>query len=157
MMLFGTIHLRKLVSSLALTLGTGLLAGYLSGSQGGIYGALNQPPLAPPGWVFGAVWTVLYILMGVSLYLVRTTPGEHGRAETVFALQLLINFFWPILFFALGWYCFSVLWLILLILAVALTVWLFYQVNKTAAWLLVPYFVWCLFALYLNIGVCILN
>ncbi len=155
--MFGTIHLRKLISSLVLTVGTGLLAGVLSGNQGDVYSTLIQPPLAPPGWVFGLVWTVLYILMGVSLYLVRNTPGIHKKETTAFYVQLLINFLWPILFFQFRLYCFSVLWIILLVAALIYTILLFYRVNPASAWILIPYLLWCLFATYLNIGVCLLN
>lgn len=155
--MFQTIHLRKLVSSLALTLGTGLLAGFLTGNQAEIYQGLNRPPLSPPGWVFGVVWTVLYLLMGIALYLVRTAPGEHRNAETAFAAQLFLNFCWPILFFGLRLFCMSAIWLALLLIAVAITTFLFYRIKPAAGWLFVPYLLWCMFALYLNIGTCILN
>ncbi len=155
--MFQTIHLRKLLGSIALTLGTGFLSSLLSGGQAGLYQELNQPPLSPPGWVFGIVWTILYILMGISFYLVKSTPGDHDGAEKAFILQLFLNFCWPILFFGLKLYCFSVLWLVLLILAIIVTIILFYRVNKLSAWLLLPYLLWCIFATYLNIGVCVLN
>ncbi len=155
--MFHTIHLRKLIGSLAITLGVGFLTGFLTGNQSGIYQTLNQPPLAPPGWVFGVVWTVLYFLMGIALYFVRITPGEHKNAVTAFAAQLFLNFCWPLLFFGLQLYCFSAIWLFVLLIAVAITTVLFFQVKPVAGWLLIPYFIWCVFALYLNIGICVLN
>ena len=155
--MFQTIHLRKLLSSLALTLGTGLLSGFLAGNQGAIYTELNRPPLSPPGAVFGIVWTILYLCMGIALYLVRMTPGKHDTAQKAFGLQLFLNFCWSLLFFGLRWYCFSALWLGLLLLALVWTMLLFYRIQPAAFWWLVPYLLWCCFALYLNIGVCVLN
>lgn len=155
--MFRTIHLRKLLSSLALTLGTGLLAGFLSGNQGEIYTNLNQPPLAPPGAVFGIVWTILYIFMGISLYLIRIAPGRDMLAEKAFGIQLFLNLCWPLVFFGFNWYCVSVLVLALLLIALILTMLLFYRTQPAAFWWLVPYLLWCFFALYLNIGVCVLN
>ncbi len=157
MILFGTVHLKKLLKSILLTLGGGILVGLIAGDQGMVYETLVQPPFAPPRWVFGVVWSLLYLLMGVSLYLIRVTPGNHSRALKPFFLQLFVNFIWPILFFNFGWYCFSGIWLALLIFLVGITIYQFYQVKPAAAWLLVPYFIWCLFALYLNVGICILS
>ena len=155
--MFQTIHLRKLLSSLALTLGTGLFSGFLAGNQGAIYTELNRPPLSLPGAAFGIVWTVLYICMGIALYLIRITPGDHSVAQKVFGLQLFLNFCWSLLFFGLKWYCFSAIWLGLLLLAVVLTMILFYRIKPETFWWLLPYLLWCCFALYLNIGVCVLN
>ncbi len=155
--MFQTIHLRKLISSLALTLGTGFLTGFLTGNQTEVYQELVRPPLSPPGWVFGVVWSVLYLLMGIALYLVGTTQGDHKRAIGAFGIQLFLNFCWPILFFGLRLYCFSAIWLGALLAAVVLTTILFFRIKPLAGWLLVPYLLWCAFALYLNIGTCILN
>ena len=155
--MFQTIHLRKLLSSLALTLGTGFLASMLSGNQGEVYASLNKPPFAPPGFVFGIVWIILYVCMGISLYLVRTTPGKHTGAEKLFGLQLFMNFCWPLQFFGLGLYCFSALWLGVLLVVIVLTMLAFWRINPVAFWLLMPYLLWCIFALYLNIGVCVLH
>ena len=155
--MFQTIHLRKLISSLALTLGTGFLTGFLTGNQTEVYQGLVRPPLSPPGWVFGVVWSVLYLLMGIALYLVRTTQGDNKKAIGAFAIQLFLNFCWPILFFGLRLYCFSAIWLGVLLVAVVITTILFFRVKPLAGWLLVPYLLWCVFALYLNIGTCILN
>ena len=157
--MFKTIHLRKLITSLLITLGTGLLAWVLSGNMSDIYQALNKPPLSPPGVIFGIVWTVLYLIMGLSLYLVRIQRESQGRSNALilFALQLAVNFCWPLLFFSLQKYCLSVIWLfLLLILAAAATI-LFYRQNSTAGRLMLPYLLWCIFAAYLNIGICILN
>ncbi|MBR5152970.1 MAG: tryptophan-rich sensory protein [Clostridia bacterium] len=150
-------HFRKLIGSLVITLGTGIFSALLSGNLAENYGTFVKPPLSPPGWIFGPVWTVLFILMGISLYFVRTTPGTHTKETGIFYLQLFFNFFWSILFFRFGLYCFSAWWLAFLILLVGYTIYLFYRVKPLAGGLLIPYLLWCLFAHYLNIGVCVLN
>lgn len=157
--MFKTINLRRAVSSLAITLCTGILAWYFSGGTAEIYPKLAKPPLSPPGAVFGIVWTVLYILMGISLCLVRFAPENNVKAAAVkyFSLQLAANFIWPVLFFSLHKYCFSAVWLVFLLILVAVATVYFYKAVRTAGLLMIPYLLWCVFALYLNIGICILN
>lgn len=157
--MFQTFHLRKFLTSLGLTLVTGFLAGLLSGGQSEIYGSLIKPPFSPPGSVFPVVWAILYVLMGISLYLIRVLPNtaEKRRAILFFGLQLFFNFCWPIAFFAFKLYCFSGVWLAGLIILLAITLYDFYKLKPIAGVLLIPYLIWCIYALYLNIGVCILN
>ncbi len=157
--MFKTINLRKILSSLIVTLGVGFLAGALSGNMGNIYQSFNKPLLSPPPAVFGAVWTALYILMGIALYRIRVLPEskEKSAAVSFFALQLAANFIWPLLFFAMQMYCFSAVWLGLLLVLLTVSVIYFFRLDKTAGILMFPYLLWCIFALYLNVGVCILN
>lgn len=157
--MFQTIHLRKLLVSLGVTLGAGFLAGILTRGQTGVYEQLSKPPLSPPGAIFGIVWTVLYLCMGIALYLVweRPASGERSVALRICAVQLFFNFCWPLLFFQLHWYCFAAVWLAVLVLLVLLTAILFYRQDAAAGKLFLPYLLWCLFALYLNVGVCMLN
>lgn len=158
--LFGTINLKKLITSLIIPLGVGFLSSILTKNSMDIYGQINQPPLAPPGSVFPIVWTILFVLMGISLYLVRTTKGDQtikNRGYIFYGLQLLFNFLWSIAFFNLRLYCFTAFWLGALIILIAINIYYFSKINKVAGWLLVPYILWCAFALYLNIGICILN
>ena len=122
--------------------------------------SLNKPPLAPPGWLFPVVWTILFVLMGIASYLVLTAGKDRlttRAALTVYGIQLAVNFFWPVIFFNLGSYLFAFLWLILLWVLILATAILFYQLSKPAAWLLIPYLIWVTFAGYLNFGVFILN
>lgn len=122
------------------------------------YNKLIQPPLAPPGWLFPIVWTILYILMGISSYIIlESNSSDKESALKIYFIQLIINGFWTIFFFALKWRLFSSLWLILLIIFIILMIVRFYKINKTAGLLQIPYLLWCLFALYLNIGIYILN
>ncbi len=141
--------------------GVTLLAGGLGALLGGDFSVVqewNAPPLAPPAWLFFPVWTVLYIAMGIAAYLVWKT-GDIDRGESLFAyfLQLAINVLWPLFFFRLQWRLFAFFWILLLIAAVAYTVKRFSAHTVAAAWLLIPYFVWLLFAAYLNLGYYVLN
>ena len=138
----------------------GALAGWISAGGIEVYSALaNKPPLTPPQWVFPVVWSILYALMGISAARISLTPPskERNRGLNLFTAQLIVNFFWPLLFFNAQAFGFALIWLILLwvlVLAVILTFW---KVDKTAAWLLIPYLAWLTFAVYLNAGVYILN
>lgn len=122
------------------------------------YGNLIQPPLAPPGWLFPIVWTILYILMGISFYLILESDSyDKDDAYVVYFLQLFVNGLWSIFFFVLKWRLFSSIWLALLIVLIAIMIIRFYKINKLAGLLQIPYLLWCLFAIYLNIGVYLLN
>ena len=138
----------------------GALAGWISAGGIEVYSALaNKPPLTPPQWIFPVVWSILYALMGISAARISLTPPskERNRGLNLFTAQLIVNFFWPLLFFNAQAFDFALIWLILLwvlVLAVILT---FRKIDKTAAWLLIPYLVWLTFAVYLNAGVYILN
>lgn len=121
------------------------------------YDVLINPPLAPPGWLFPIVWTILYILMGISSYLVLENNIDSDDAIKVYLLQLFVNGIWSIIFFVLKARLLSAIWLILLIILIITMIIRFYKINKTAGLLQIPYLIWCLFALYLNIGIYLLN
>ena len=116
-----------------------------------VYETLNKPVFAPPNWVFPVVWTILYLLMGIGAARVsQTFSMEKENAILLFAAQLVINFFWPILFFVLQSYAFACIWLgLLLVMIIAMTV-EFYKADRTAAWLQIPYILWSAFAFVLN-------
>ena len=145
---------------LALPLAVGLLASLLT--LGGMrdYGEMLKPPLSPPGWVFPVVWTLLYLLMGLaSWYVAGAAVSEELKqmALSLYAVQLAANFLWPLLFFGLGRYVLALLWLIVLLILVLLTCRSFRRLDRRAGVLLAPYVLWLCFALYLNLGVAILN
>ncbi|MEW6712892.1 MAG: TspO/MBR family protein, partial [Candidatus Riflebacteria bacterium] len=121
--------------------------------------SLNRPPLNPPGWVFGPVWTLLYSLMGISLYLIGQQPDsqERKRALRVFYFQLLLNACWTPAFFGFHKMGLALLILFLLIISIILTIMHFIKIKKSAGLLLIPYVIWCCFAFYLNLGYLILN
>jgi translocator protein len=124
------------------------------------YASLNKPFFNPPNWIFGPVWTILYILMGISLYLIvreglKTPLVRQGVA--LFAIQLVVNLVWSIVFFGMHSPV-SALAVIFLLLALLIgTIVLFYRISHAAAWLLVPYLIWCCFATILNASIIMLN
>ena len=138
----------------------GILAGVISRSGMQNYMSIvHKPPLTPPAILFPVVWTILYALMGIGaarIYLAAESP-ERNRGISVFIAQLIVNFFWPLFFFNLQAYGFAFFWLLLLWVLVLYMIFTFYKVDKTAAWLQIPYLIWLTFAAYLNIGVLILN
>ena len=143
----------------ALALAVGGLASLLTSGGMAAFDALNKPPLSPPDWVFGVVWTILYILMGVGMAIVwqETSGRERRRALAAWVLQLAVNFLWPVFFFTLEWRLFSFFWLVLLFVLVARMTRIFAQHSRLAALLQIPYLVWLVLAGYLNLGVWILN
>ncbi len=153
-------HIQGALISIGIALLVGLLSALLSGGQRELYQTLIQPPFAPPAWLFGVVWTILYILMGIASYLIYISaakPSAKTAALCLYALQLFVNFSWSIVFFRFQEYGWSVVVLALLLFLVALTMMLFFPINRPAAYLLIPYFLWLLIAYYLNIGVFLLN
>lgn len=139
-----------------------LLIGWLAALLGmngmAEYSQLIKPPLAPPGSLFGIVWTILYILMGISSALIYCSRApQRENAIGVYAVQLAANFMWTIFFFVFRWRLFSLLWILLLTALVALMIRQFYKIQPLAAYLQIPYLVWILFAAYLNLGIWYLN
>lgn len=120
------------------------------------YQELNQPPLAPPSIIFPIVWTILYLLMGVSFYIYKKDNNDE-TTETIYYLQLVINYFWSIFFFLFKWYLFSIIWIILLDTLIIILLSRFKKENKISYYLNIQYLIWCLFATYLTIGIYILN
>lgn len=124
------------------------------------YAQLNKPPFSPPNWVFGPVWTLLYFLMGVSVWLIWThkkQTKEVKKGLKVFGIQLALNFFWSILFFGLHLPIVALIEIITLWTAILVTIIQFYKVNKIAAYLLIPYLLWVSFASILNFAIVVLN
>ena len=150
----------SLIKSIVLPLIVGGVAGFLTRNSMEDFASLNQPPLSPPGWLFPVVWTILYTLMGISAYLIRQSDGDDAAKNSalrIYYLQLFVNFLWPLFFFGGEWYFFSLLWLILLWLLIAIMITRFGAISKPAAYLNIPYFIWVTFATYLNAGIWILN
>ena len=149
---------KKLIWYLAIPLLTGGLSAWLTAGSMKQFAQLRQPPLAPPGWVFPIVWTLLFLLMGASSYLIAQTDAHlQTAALRIYGIQLAVNFFWPILFFRLSSYLLAFFWLLLLWALVLTMILLFYRVKKSAAWLQLPYLLWITFAGYLNLAIYFLN
>lgn len=152
------INLKRLAVSVLLPLAVGGAAGLITRGSVERYADIAKPPLSPPGWLFPVVWTVLYILMGVAFYLVwQSDSPSKPTAFRFYFIQLAMNFVWPILFFNLGAYGFSFLWIVILWIFILLTTLTFYKADKRAGYLMLPYLLWVAFAAYLNLGVYILN
>ncbi|MBR2894515.1 MAG: tryptophan-rich sensory protein, partial [Oscillospiraceae bacterium] len=127
----------------------GALSGWLTRDAVKSYGTtIQQPPLAPPGIVFPVIWTILFALMGIVAARIYMSPasGVRSRSLFLFFLQLLVNFFWSIIFFNLQALGFAFLWLILLWILILLMIRSFYKVSPLAAWIQLPYFLWVTFA-----------
>ena len=151
---------KKLLLCLGIPLGVGGLAALLTGGSMADYGQMNQPPFAPPGWLFPVVWTVLYLMMGYASYRILYSGGEKlqiRKALALYGAQLAVNFLWPLVFFGLSWYLAAFFVLLLLWLLVALTIGAFARLDDTAADLLLPYILWVTYAAYLNVGAYLLN
>lgn len=118
--------------------------------------SLNKPFLAPPKIVFPIVWTILYLLMGIAYYLYRKKDND-SKAIFIYYLQLIVNALWSIIFFNLKWRFISIIWIILLLFLVITFMNLISDKEKISFYLFIPYFLWLIFATYLNIGFYILN
>ncbi len=137
-----------------------LLVGGLSAIFSGsfsIYTSINTPPLSPPGYVFGIVWPILYLLMGISYYYIKKDNYILNNACFWYYVQLFFNFIWSIIFFRFRLFTLSFIVILLLVGSVIITFIKFRQINKSASNLLIPYILWIIFATYLNLGVAILN
>lgn len=150
----------KLILSLALPLSVGAIAGiFTSAAIPDWYVTLNRPSFNPPNWLFAPVWTTLYILMGISLFLVWILPqgNDRNRALAAFVIQMILNFVWSFLFFYFKTIGFALAEIIVLWGSIVLMIVLFYRVKPISAFLNVPYLFWVSFATVLNAAYFLLN
>jgi tryptophan-rich sensory protein len=142
-----------------------ILIPFLASAIGGLFTArsvstwyvtLIKPSFNPPSWVFGPVWTILYLMMGIALYLVWIKKKEV-KAFIAFGTQMFLNVLWSVLFFGLQKPLYAFVEIILLWIAILFTIIYFYRINKTSAYLLIPYISWVSFAAFLNFFIYILN
>ena len=149
---------RELIISIVFPIIIGIISWLLS--MGGLkdFAILKKPFLSPPGFIFPIVWTILYVLMGYGSYLMYESNDYHSDCcLKIYAINLFVNMLWSPLFFGLGLRLFSFIWIIVLDLIVIYMIICFYKVNKKAAYLQIPYLIWCLFATYLNLAYYLLN
>ncbi|MBQ8533850.1 MAG: tryptophan-rich sensory protein [Clostridia bacterium] len=157
-MLVKSFNLKKYILSIALPLAVGGAAAFITAGKMDIYSTLNQPFLAPPAWLFPVVWTILYILIGTAEYFAKQNPRyKNSNARKWYLLQLGLNFLWPIVFFGFSAYKPAVLFIFLLWAAAVMTLWEFFKIDKTAAYLFIPYILWISFAAYLNTAIAVIN
>ncbi len=174
----------KLILSIGVCLGAGIVGSFFTiSSIPNWYVSLNKPAFSPPNWIFGPVWTILYILMGISLYLALSgkrnpstgsttstslstgslttstlrTGGESQKAVRIFAIQLVLNAVWSIIFFGMRNPALALVNIVALWIAIVLTIRSFYKINKLASYLLYPYLAWVSFATILNLAIVLLN
>lgn len=154
------IRIGTLIFALLLPLLVGALSAALSSNGMAAYGEMQKPPLSPPAWLFPVAWTILYIMMGLSSYLIFVADIEFSHKfmlVVLYLIQLCLNFMWSILFFRWDAYmtafiCLMVLWCVVILCAFR-----FYSTSRLATLLLIPYIIWLTFAAYLNLGAYILR
>ena len=143
-----------------LSVGIGALSGFLSREGAATFSeTVIQPPLSPPAWLFPVVWSILYALMGISAARISLAPDSPQKKQglNLFIIQLVLNFFWSLIFFNLQAYGLAFLWLVVLWITVFLMILSFRKADPVAALLQIPYLVWLTFAAYLSAGVWYLN
>lgn len=152
-----TLNKMALLICILIPLAVGSISALLSGSTL-VYSELNKPMLSPPSFIFPIVWTILYILMGVSSYIIYSSNSPNkSKALKTYGIQLLFNFCWSIIFFEFSQYLLAFIWLVILILLTGVMIKQFYSISPFTAYLQIPYLVWCLFAAYLNFSIFIMN
>ena len=149
--------IKKIIISIAIPIGVGII-GSLLGNAKQFQETVIQPDITPPALVFPIVWTILYILMGISSYLVFTSKSEYKKtALTIYGVQLFVNCIWNLFFFRLKFFLFSfILALILLCLSIIMILY-FLRCNKVAGYIQIPYVFWLTFASFLTFNVYLLN
>ena len=149
------------VWSIGLTLAVGALSALLTMGNMDVYEDISKPYLSPPGFLFPIVWTILYTLMGISLANVIIKGRENGISSLScvikYTLQLVVNFFWSIIFFNMRAFLFSFVWLCLLWVLILIMMTCFYRISRSSAYINIPYLLWVTFAGYLNYMIYILN
>ncbi len=149
----------QLFLSIGICLGAGFIGSFFTYSAiPDWYAGLNKPPFNPPNWVFGPVWTLLYILMGISFYLIWISKSKlKQKGIKIFSIQLILNTSWSIVFFGFKNPELAFINIIVLWIAIFLTIKSFFKISKVSAYLLVPYLLWVSFAGILNFSIVLLN
>ena len=154
------INWKTLFICLLIPLAVGAIAGFFTKDAMDTYNTIQKPSINPPSSIFPVVWSILYILMGISSYLVVTSDATYQQKEAalrIYALQLGVNFLWPFLFFNMSAYFLAFLWLVILWFLILAMILSFSSISKLAAVLQLPYLLWVSFAGYLNYMIYQLN
>ena len=141
---------------IAIPLIPGFIVGLLTSGQNDIYNTIKTPSFAPPSILFPIAWSILYVLMGISLYLIYRNSGTRTN-YILFTAQLVVNLLWPVFFFTFQAFSFSFVWLIILWLLIFAMILSFYKTFPAAAYLQIPYLLWVTFAGVLNFAIAALN
>ena len=152
--------IKTYVVAILIPLAVGALSAFLTRNNMDIYSRINTPSISPPSIVFPIVWTVLYILMGISSAIIYNSDAsriEKSNALYTYAASLLVNFFWSIIFFNWNAYLLAFAWLTLLLFLIVKTIIKYYKIEPISAYLQIPYTLWVIFAGYLNLNIWLLN
>ncbi|MBI2326718.1 tryptophan-rich sensory protein [Candidatus Curtissbacteria bacterium] len=155
-----SVKIPQLLLSIGVCLGAGFIGSFFTVSAIPTwYATLNKPIFSPPNLVFAPVWTTLYILMGISLYLVISDKRKvtSKKAVLIFAIQLVLNILWSVIFFGLKNPTLAFIEIVALWVTIFLTIKYFYPISKLAAYLLIPYILWVSFASILNLAIVLIN
>ena len=156
----------KFIVAILIPLLVGGVSAFITKDAMMVFYTIKKPPLAPPGILFPIVWSILYVLMGISSYLINELNVDKLSGKKValrkntliiYVVQLVFNFFWSIIFFKFSMYKFAFVWLVILWIMVFIFIKNAMKLNKTAAYLMIPYLLWMTFAGYLNIMISIFN
>lgn len=154
------IDFKKLLKNFIIPIAVGLVSGLLTsdGVESFAQTAV-KPVFMPPSWLFPVVWSVLYVLMGISAYIIEVTQTDFSKQRTwvLYYAQLFFNFCWSFIFFNLQAYLLAFIWIIILLILVIATTVEFYKISKNAAYLMIPYVIWVAFATVLNFSIYLLN
>ncbi|MGN1098633.1 MAG: TspO/MBR family protein [Clostridia bacterium] len=154
-------NIKTYIVSIIIALGAGGISALISKNNMDLYSEINQPSLAPPASVFPVVWTVLFLLMGISSAIIYSKAEEKPtavrKALQVYGLQLAVNFLWSIIFFNLRIFWFAFFWLIFLWTLIIMMIYKFRKISPAAAYMQIPYLLWVTFAGYLTFMVAAMN
>ena len=155
----GSFSISKLLGSLLLTFGAGAIGGFFSVNATMIYQSLILPTFAPPAWVFGPVWMLLYFIIGIAFYRIWMNHKNEGTKNAMFyfIIQLIFNVLWSVLFFGFSFWLAAVLDILILINYIIITTIKFYKIDKKSAYLMLPYLAWVIFAAVLTVSIVLLN
>lgn len=151
---------RSFAVNLAVPLAVGGVAAYLTNDNMVMFDYINKPPLSPPQWLFPIAWTILYLLMGIAAYIVYNAhrpKTQKTRALLLYAVQLALNFAWPLVFFNAEDFLAALIVIVALLGFVLITTVGFFKTDKKAGALMLPYLLWTCFAAYLNYGIYVLD
>lgn len=147
------INWKRLIAIIIITFVVGSFFSFFTMNNMDTFKELEKP-INVPGILFPIVWSILYLLMSISLYIVI---DKNRNSLIIYSIQLIINSLWTLIFFGFGAYLLAFIWIILLLIAIVIMIAKFYNIDKKAAYLNIPYLLWVLFAAYLNLGIYLLN
>lgn len=151
------INWKKLIIITLLTFFVGSFFNFFTMNNMETFKELSKP-IDVPGILFPIIWTILYLLMSISYYIIsNSNDKQKDESKTIYIVQLIINSLWSLIFFGFEAYLLAFIWIIILLIAVIVMIVKFYKVNRLSAYLQIPYVLWIIFAGYLNLGIYILN